>query len=81
MNSSKAIQNVLFPFFFYFAFCLFSPASAQVGSGLPRFRQPPQVRIIGTLLPLEEKKAEQFKTLTIHVKGKSWKLRVQEITR
>jgi hypothetical protein len=62
--------------------CLFpsSSALAQVGTGLPSFRQPPQVRIIGTLAPLDDKQPSKIKTLTVYVKGKSWKLRIQEIT-
>jgi hypothetical protein len=58
----------------------FSLTFAQVGAGLPNFRQPPQVRIIGTFAPLDDKQHSNLKTLTVYVKGKSWKLRIQEIT-
>jgi hypothetical protein len=57
-----------------------SPAVAQVGTGLPHFRHPPQVRMVGTLVPLEEKNPGKLKTLIVHVKGKSWKFRLEEIT-
>jgi hypothetical protein len=65
---------------FYLYLSLPSFAFAQVGAGLPNFRQPPQVRIIGTLAPLNDKQPSKVKTLTVHIKGKSWKLRIQEIT-
>lgn len=64
------------------ALCLFLPALsfAQTGAGLPSFRQPPQVRIIGILVPLDDKQPSKSTTLRIYVKGKSWKLHIQEIT-
>lgn len=66
--------------YLYCVFILPSQALAQVGTGLPSFRQPPQVRIIGTLDPLDTKQRSKVKTLTVSVKGKSWKLHIQEIT-
>ena len=63
----------------YLYLCLSSPAFAQIGSGLPRFRQPPEVRIVGTFATLEDKQRSKQKTLTVHVKGKTWKLRIREI--
>ena len=61
-------------------FVLSFSAIAQVGTGLPSFRQPPQVRISGTLDPLTTKQRSKVKTLTVYVKGKSWKFHIQEIT-
>ena len=67
----------------YFSLCLYlclsSHAFAQIGAGAPRFHQPPLVRITGTLVPLEEKQHGKLQTITVHVKGKSWKLRVEKI--
>jgi hypothetical protein len=77
---NKGLQVSVSYLYLCFSLCFSSFASAQVGPGPLRFRQPPQVRIVGTLVPLEERKHGQFQTLTVHVRGKSWKLRIREIT-
>ena len=66
-----------------FSLCLLlylsTHALAQMGAGAPRFHQPPLVRIIGTLVPVEEHRHGKLQTITVHVKGKSWKLRVEKV--
>lgn len=80
VTNQTASSHFLSVFCLYLCLSLPSSALAQVGTGLPNFRQPPQVRIIGTLAPLDDKQPSKVKTLTVYVKGKSWKLRIQEIT-
>jgi hypothetical protein len=63
----------------YFCFS-FSSAFAQVGSGLPHYRQPPLVRIQGVLAIPTNQQRDNLKTVSVHVKGKTWKLRINEIT-
>lgn len=86
LSPSKAAQtSLLSPFYLClclsFSLCFYPPSStsAQVGAGLPRFRQPPEVRIVGTFAALEDKPRGNHKTLTVHVKGKTWQLRLREI--
>jgi hypothetical protein len=65
----------------YFCLSLCPPSSvlAQASAGLPHFRQPPQVRIVGVLVAPEDKRRSTLQTLTVHVKGKTWKLRIRNI--
>jgi hypothetical protein len=56
----------------------FSPASAQIGTGVPRIKQPPLVRITGSFVPLEEKRGG-LRTLRARIKDKTWQLRIKEI--
>lgn len=73
---------LLIQFFLSFSLTIALPSSlfAQVGSGLPHFRQPPLVRIVASLSSLEEKQRGNLRTLTVYIKGKTWKLRIREIT-
>jgi hypothetical protein len=56
-----------------------SPASAQIGTGVPRIKQPPLVRITGAFVALEEKQRGGLRTLAARVKDRTWNLRIKEI--
>jgi hypothetical protein len=60
---------------------LFPPLSfafAQVG-GIPHFKQPPLVRIIGAFASVDDTQRSNLQTLSVQVKAQKWKLRIREI--
>ena len=60
--------------------CLFplSFAFAQVG-GIPHFKQPPLVRIIGAFASVDDTQRSNLQTLAVQVNAQKWKLRIREI--
>jgi hypothetical protein len=61
-----------------FLFPHLSLAFAQVG-GIPHFKQPPLVRIIGAFAPVDDTQRSNLQTLSVQVKAQKWKLRIREI--
>jgi hypothetical protein len=54
-------------------------AFAQAGSGIPRLRHPPLVRIICALAPLDEPQRSGLQTVIVTIKETKWRLRIREI--
>ena len=79
LSSSKEERHfLLFLFVLLFFFTQFSLAFAQVG-GIPHFKPPPLVRIIGAFASLEDTQRSNLQTLTVQVKKDKWRLRIREI--
>ncbi len=63
----------------FFSFAPQSSLAFAQGGGIPHFKPPPLVRIIGAFVSLDDTQRSNLQTLTVQVKKDKWRLRIREI--